>query len=76
MIKVIERTVEKYPAKAGERGKARMTIMCDEAAELPEYDSMAAYDITMGSIAYVIRQGKTYLMDSDNTWYSIDGASD
>ena len=73
MLKIIDKNIEKYPDCTDERGSARMTFMCDNASDLPEYDSMALYDINMGSMAYVIRQGKTYLMDSNHVWYSTDG---
>ncbi len=73
MIKIIDKIIEKYPYIPEDKGSARMTFMCDEVSDLPEYDSIPHYDISMGSVAYVIRQGKTYLMDSNHVWYSTDG---
>ncbi len=75
MLKIIDKNIEKNAESSDERGSARMTFMCDDISDLPEFDSMQTHDISMGSMAYVIRQGKTYLMDSKHIWYSTDGAT-
>lgn len=48
-----------------------MRIYVDEVSELPSPDSLDGYLLSMGSMAYVITTGESYLLNSDGVWCQI-----
>lgn len=59
--------------KSGQKSRAIAEIYVDTASELPAYDSNPDFEFLQGSIAYVVKSGKFYVMGSDNQWYDTDG---
>lgn len=48
-------------------------VFIDDVSELPEKDGINGYELTQGSIAYVIKSGEIYVMGGDEKWYDTSG---
>lgn len=48
-------------------------VFIDDVSELPEKDGINGYELTQGSIAYVIKSGEIYVMGGDGKWYDSNG---
>lgn len=48
-------------------------IYVDTADELPTKNGIDGYELIQGSVAYVIKAGKFYVMGGDGLWYSTNG---
>ena len=48
-------------------------IFADNLSELLESDKIQGYELTQGSIAYVISSGEIYVFGGDRNWYDSDG---
>ena len=64
MMKIIE---SKSEGIVGGKNHIRATLMVDNASELT-VEGFKNYHFTMGSIAYVINEGKLYALNSAETW--------
>lgn len=75
MITVKSKNFLEYASRRNERSKVEAELWVDSAAELPVIDGIEGYTLAQGSIAYVIRSGEIYVMDSTGSWYNKDGAA-
>lgn len=48
-------------------------IFVDEMSELPTPDGIDGYELTQGSIAYVVKSGGLYILGGDGKWYDTNG---
>ena len=48
-------------------------IYVDDVSELPENDGFDGYELAQGSVAYVIKSGRLYILGSDGKWYDNNG---
>lgn len=69
---------EKYIRYAGLEGVSEVVaeIDVDTADELPGIDEISGIHLHQGSVAYVIRTGVFYVLDSDGKWYTRTSADD
>lgn len=75
MITVKSKNFLEYASRRNERSKVEAELWVDSVAELPTIDGVEGYTLAQGSIAYVIRSGEIYVMDSEGTWYKSGGES-
>lgn len=75
MITVKSKNFLEYASRKNERSKVEAELWVDSAAELPVIDGIEGYTLAQGSIAYVIRSGEIYVMDSEGAWYKSGGES-
>lgn len=48
-------------------------IFVDEMSELPSADGIDGYELTQGTVAYVIKSGELYILGGDGKWYDTSG---
>lgn len=60
------------PVKKGEKSRIIADIFVDDVSELPAPDALEDYELSQGSIAYVIKSGELYVMSNDGEWYNSD----
>ncbi|MDE5619004.1 MAG: hypothetical protein K2I80_00560, partial [Ruminococcus sp.] len=48
-------------------------IFADDVSELPETDGIDGCELAQGSVAYVIKSGRLYILGSDGKWYDNNG---
>lgn len=66
----------KYAQSVDERSSIIAEIFVDTSDELPAVDDIEGYTLHQGSVAYVIRTGEFYVLDSGGKWcLKASGAS-
>lgn len=73
MVTIKEKQYLRHALRTSERSIIVAELMVDEASELPTVDGLRGLELAQGSIAYVIRSGEMYVMDSEGTWYKSGG---
>lgn len=75
MIAIKNKRYITHALRASDRSLIEAELWVDSVAELPTMDGIEGYILAQGSIAYAIRSGEIYVMDSDGTWYKSGGES-
>ena len=73
MITVKSKNFLEYASRKNERSKVEAELWVDSVSELPTADGIEGYTLAQGSIAYAIRSGEIYVMDSEGTWHKSGG---
>lgn len=75
MISIKNKRYITHALRASDRSLIEAELWVDSAAELPVIDGIEGYTLAQGSIAYVIRSGEIYVMDSEGAWHKSGGES-
>ena len=75
MIAIKNKRYITHALRASDRSLIEAELWVDSAAELPVIDGIEGYTLAQGSIAYAIRSGEIYVMDSEGTWHKSGGES-
>lgn len=73
MITIKSKKFLRYALRGNERSKVEAELWVDDVNELPTADGIEGYTLAQGSIAYAIRSGEIYVMDSEGTWHKSGG---
>lgn len=73
MVSMKNKKYIRHGFSKGDRSIVEAELWVDSVSELPTADGIEGYTLAQGSIAYVIRDGGMYVLDSTGTWYKSGG---
>ena len=65
-----------YEKIDGSPRKIRADIIVSTSAELPATTGFTDFELTAGTVAYVIQTGEFYVLDANGKWYNSDGTGE